>query len=55
MNLQPPEHWIAEFAKHGYRLAEDIDFLRDIARRERADSFFAQSGLVFLKAENTAG
>ena len=51
VNLQPPEYWVEKFATYGYQPAIDIDVLRDIARRERADSFFAQSGLVFLEAE----
>ncbi len=50
VNLQPPEYWVEKFATYGYRPTIDIDVLRDIARRERADSFFAQSGLVFLRA-----
>lgn len=52
VNLQPPEYWVEKFGKYGYRPTIEIDVLRDIARRERADSFFAQSGLVFLKAEH---
>ncbi|MEO0342340.1 MAG: glycosyltransferase family 2 protein [Pseudomonadota bacterium] len=51
VNLQPPEYWVEKFSTYGYRPTIEIDFLRGIAHNERADSFFAQSGLVFLKAE----
>jgi len=55
VNLQPSEYWVEKFSMYGYRPTIEIDGLRDIARREDAGSFFAQSGLVFLKAEQNDG
>jgi cyclopropane fatty-acyl-phospholipid synthase-like methyltransferase len=49
VNLQSPEYWIEKFDERGYRPAIDIEHLRSVARAEREDSFFANSGLVMLK------
>jgi len=51
VNTQPPDYWVAKFDALGYRPAIDIDHLRATARAERADSYFAQTGLVFLKSK----
>jgi hypothetical protein len=54
VNLQSEDYWIEKLAERGYRPAIDNAFFRDTARAENPGSFFAQTGLVFLKAANTA-
>lgn len=54
VNLQPPDYWVGLLDARGYRPAIDIPHLRAIARAEREDSFFAQTGLVFLKSSATS-
>jgi hypothetical protein len=54
VNIQPPEYWIEKLGLYGYRLATDLEYLRSVARVERQDSYFAESGLVFLKANNSS-
>lgn len=48
VNLQTAEYWVEELDARGYRPAIDIPHLRAIARAERSDSYFAETGLVLL-------
>jgi hypothetical protein len=50
VNTQDPDYWVKKFDARGYRPSIDIEYLRSIARSEREDCFFAQTGLVFLKS-----
>lgn len=50
VNNQPKEYWIKKFEKLGYFLSIDNQFFKDIAYQENPNSYFAISGLVFLKA-----
>jgi Methyltransferase domain len=50
VNTQPEEYWVEKLAAFGYRPAIDTEHLRGVARAERVDSYFAKTGLVFLKA-----
>ena len=49
VNAQPEAYWIGNLSDRGYKPAIDNDYFREIAHREKPDSYFAQSGLVFLK------
>lgn len=49
VNNQPPEYWVDQFEAHGYRPAIDIEHFRSIAAKERADCYFAKTGLIFLE------
>ena len=51
VNLQPQDYWVGKMAEIGYELAMDNDKFRAIAKTENADSYFAKSGLVFLRAQ----
>ncbi|WP_461429313.1 methyltransferase domain-containing protein [Gymnodinialimonas sp.] len=53
VNLQTQDYWVGKFAQRGYRPSMDTQHFRDMARAERADSFFAETGLVFLKSVGT--
>ena len=50
VNLQTAEYWAELFAERGYHPTIDIENLREIARQDRDDSYFATTGLVFLKS-----
>jgi hypothetical protein len=48
VNNQPREYWVEKLGQRGYGLSIDNDKFRDMARRENADCYFSESGLVFL-------
>ena len=49
VNCQPPQYWMDKLFVRGYRLDYYNDFWRDLARKERVESFFGKSGLIFIK------
>ena len=51
VNLQTDDYWGEKLAGRGYQPAMDTDHLREIARQDRDDSYFAETGLVFLKSQ----
>jgi len=53
VNTQPQEYWEENLAQRGYKLSMDNDKFRGIARGENPDSYFAKTGLVFLRALET--
>lgn len=53
VNLQSKEYWIEKLEGCGYKLSIDNEKFRAIAASENPDSYFAKSGLVFLRALET--
>lgn len=49
VNCQPSQYWIDKFVARGYRLDYYNDYWRNQALKEREESFFGSSGLVFVK------
>ncbi len=54
VNCQPPQYWVQVFAQHGYKLLEPhTACIRKLAAQEMPPTFFAQSGLLFGKADDS--
>ncbi|SHH86197.1 methyltransferase domain-containing protein [Cognatishimia maritima] len=49
VNTQPEAYWIDKMSEYGYALSLDNAKFREIASRENADSYFGESGLIFLR------
>jgi hypothetical protein len=49
VNCQPAEYWIDLMASHGYSISDDQAVFRDISAKERTWTYFARSGLVFVR------
>lgn len=49
VNCQPAEYWVEKMASRGYVVAIENQFFRDLANREGYPTYFASSGLVFLR------
>jgi SAM-dependent methyltransferase len=49
VNLQPAEYWVSRFARIGYHLAPDNEWLKQMADDEVPGCYFGNSGLVFIK------
>lgn len=53
VNLQEQGYWVQKMDACGYKLSIDNDKFRAIAASENPDSYFAKSGLVFLRVLET--
>lgn len=49
VNNQPESYWIEKLKSLGYTLAIDNDWFRELARKEKSDCYFGETGLVFLR------
>lgn len=49
VNTQPQEYWVEKMNGIGYSLSMDNEKFCAIAERENPDSYFAKTGLVFLR------
>lgn len=50
VNTQPEDYWVQKMLERGYVLSRDNEKFRAIARHENAESYFGQSGLIFLRS-----
>ena len=49
VNTQPREYWLEKMDEIGYSLSMDNEKFCAVAAAENADSYFAKTGLVFLR------
>ena len=49
VNCKPPEYWIDHFTTRGYRVSENNERYRALARADLPSSHFSRSGLVFVR------
>ena len=49
VNTREEAYWVDKIGARGYRLSKDNESFREMARRHNENSYFAKSGLVFLK------
>ena len=50
VNCRPEEYWVSEMNERGYMLALENEEYRQLAVEEVSDAYFAETGLVFLRA-----
>ena len=49
VNTQPKNYWVEKLDGMGYTLSIDNDWFRELARKEKSDCYFGETGLVLLK------
>lgn len=49
VNTQPESYWVEKLDGMGYNLSIDNDWFRELARKEKSDCYFGETGLVFLR------